>query len=61
MRGLHSTYTQEFNNSFEEAVQIVDGPHPECAVQLLKILLNAERSSPDQQHVFDNGSFNTHC
>jgi tetratricopeptide (TPR) repeat protein len=31
--------TQEFNNRFEEAVQIVDGPHPERAVQLLEDLM----------------------
>ena len=30
---------EEFNNRFEEAVQIVDGPHPERAVQLLEDLM----------------------
>ena len=34
-----SMSTQEFNNRFEEAVQIVDGPHPERAVQLLEDLM----------------------
>jgi len=31
--------TEEFNNRFEEAVRIVDGPHPEHAVQLLEDLM----------------------
>jgi tetratricopeptide (TPR) repeat protein len=39
MSDLHSTSTQEFNNNFEEAIQIVDGPHPERSVQLLEDLL----------------------
>ena len=39
MSDLHSTSTQDFNNSFEEAIQIVDGPHPERSVQLLEDLL----------------------
>jgi tetratricopeptide (TPR) repeat protein len=39
MSDQHSTSTQEFNNSFEEAIQIVDGPHPERSVQLLEDLL----------------------
>ena len=34
-----SMSTEEFNNRFEEAVQIVDGPHPERAVQLLEDLM----------------------
>ena len=34
-----SMSTKEFNNRFEEAVQIVDGPHPERAVQLLEDLM----------------------
>jgi tetratricopeptide (TPR) repeat protein len=39
MSDQHSTSTQEFNNSFEKAIQIVDGPHPERSVQLLEDLL----------------------
>ena len=31
--------TQEFNTRFEEAIQVVDGPHPERAVQLLEDLM----------------------
>jgi len=34
-----SMSTEEFNNRFEEAVRIVDGPHPERAVQLLEDLM----------------------
>ena len=34
-----SMSTEEFNNRFEEAVQVVDGPHPERAVQLLEDLM----------------------
>ena len=39
MSDLHSTSTQEFNNRYEEAIQVVDGPHPERSVQLLEDLL----------------------
>ena len=35
----HSMSTEEFNNRFEEAIQVVDGPHPERAVQLLEDLM----------------------
>jgi tetratricopeptide (TPR) repeat protein len=34
-----SMSAEEFNNRFEEAVRIVDGPHPERAVQLLEDLM----------------------
>ena len=39
MSDRHSKSTQEFNNRFEEAIQIVAGPHPERSVQLLEDLL----------------------
>ena len=39
MSDLHSTSAQEFNNRYEEAIQVVDGPHPERSVQLLEDLL----------------------
>ena len=39
MSDLHSTSTQEFNNRYQEAIQVVDGPHPERSVQLLEDLL----------------------
>jgi len=39
MHNRHSMSIEEFKNRFEEAVQIVDGPHPERAVQLLKDLM----------------------
>jgi len=39
MSDQDSISTQEFNNRFEEAIQVVDGPHPEQAVQLLEDLM----------------------
>ena len=39
MSNQDSMSTQEFNNRFEEAIQVVDGPHPERAVQLLEDLM----------------------
>ena len=39
MSDQDSMSTQEFNNRFEEAIQVVDGPHPERAVQLLEDLM----------------------
>ena len=49
----YSTSPQEFNNRFEEAIQIVNGPHPERAVQLLEDLLSlaSEHCAADDQIV----------
>ena len=49
----YSTSPQEFNNRFEEAIQIVNGPHPERAVQLLEdlLLLASEHCAADDQIV----------
>ena len=49
----YSTSPEEFNKRFEEAIQIVDGPHPERAVQLLEdlLLLASEHCAADDQIV----------
>jgi len=39
MSDQDSMSTQEFHNRFDEAIQVVDGPHPERAVQLLEDLM----------------------
>ena len=39
MHDSHSTFSHNFYDRFEDAVHVVDGPHPEQAVQLLEDLM----------------------